>query len=413
MDDGQYQHWLLSSPALTELVSQSLGTEVAESHNVGSTRVMRVIARMNVGGPAVQVSGLMRELPPSEFEQVLITGYCADDEADYLETQAPDVPATRIEGLGRAIRTPDDARALGTLIGHMRRFRPHIVHTHTAKAGVLGRLAAKLSGTRPKIVHTYHGHLLHGYFSPAKTRAVIAMERGLARQTHRLVAVGDQVRDDLLHAGIGRLDQYTVIPPGLTLNMTLSRQGARLALGLDDRPVIAFIGRLTRIKRPDRFAEVSASIQQLGYGVQFLVAGDGDEAQRLAAEIAHRHLPIQMLGWRSDIDVILAASDAVILTSDNEGTPISLIQAALAGIPVVATDVGSVKDVVTDGHTGWLTAPTAPALTQAVQQFLDDPAQGRSFGEQAQSQARLRYGVERLARDYAHIYRNVMISPSR
>ena len=166
---------------------------------------MRVIARMNVGGPAVQVSGLMRHLPEDEFDQQLLTGWCADDEADYLHTQAPDIQATRVDGLGRAIRLGDDARALAVLVRRMRAFRPHIVHTHTAKAGILGRAATRLAGTGSATVHTFHGHLLHGYFSPAKTRAVIALESALARGTDRLVAVGPQVREDLLAAGVGQV----------------------------------------------------------------------------------------------------------------------------------------------------------------------------------------------------------------
>lgn len=369
---------------------------------------MRVIARMNVGGPAVQIAGLMRELKAPDFEQMLVTGYCADDEADYIETQAPDVACTRIQGLGRAINTRDDLKALTSLVGFIREFDPQIVHTHTAKAGILGRAAARISGKRPKIVHTYHGHLLHGYFSPAKTRAVIALERALAKRTDRLVAVGDQVRDDLLNVGIGQLNQYDVVPPGLALDMPTSREDARALLGLDHRPVISFIGRLTKIKRPDRFVQAASIVHSRGHAVEFLVAGDGSESQALTQAIDRGRLPVRMLGWRSDIDVILAVSDAVILTSDNEGTPISLIQAALAGLPVIACNVGSVKDVVTDGQTGWLTQPDPQSLADAVIDLLLDPERGRVMGAQAQRQARVRYGVQRLAHDYATIYHTLV-----
>lgn len=369
---------------------------------------MRVIARMNVGGPAVQIAGLMRELKAPNFEHVLITGYCAGDEADYVETQAPDITCSRIQGLGRAIDAREDLKALASLVGLVREFDPHIVHTHTAKAGILGRVAARISGMRPKIVHTYHGHLLHGYFSPTKTRAIITLERTLAKRTDRLVAVGDQVRTDLLDAGIGRPEQYNVVPPGLTLDMTISREEARTLLGLDDRPVISFIGRLTQIKRPDRFAKVAANIRGSGFPVQFLVAGEGSEAQSLRQAINSDNLPIRMLGWRSDIETVLAASDAVILTSDNEGTPISLIQAALAGLPVIASNVGSVKDVVLDGETGWLVPPNAEALSQAVKELLANPQQGEVLGSRAQVHANSLYGVDRLARDYADIYHGLV-----
>ena len=378
-------------------------------------RVLRVIARMNVGGPAVQVSGLMRELVAPDFEQLLLTGYCASDEADYLETQAPDVSATRIEGLGRALKASDDLRALGTIVRHIREFEPDIVHTHTAKAGVLGRLAARASRAKPRVVHTFHGHLLHGYFSPPMTRAVIELERLLARGTDALVAVGPQVRDDLLEARIGRPNQYSVIPPGLSLAPTLDRAAARAVLGVGDGPVVAFVGRLTAIKRPDRFADVAEAVRDRGLDVTFLVAGAGDLAGELEQRVHHQRLPVKMLGWRSDVELILAAADAVILTSDNEGTPVSLIQAALAGLPVIATDVGSVKDVVVDQETGWLAPTDATALANAVETWLSLPDFGQSVGQAARVRAETVYGVQRLAADYAEVYsrlvRNQTLQP--
>jgi len=367
---------------------------------------MRIIARMNVGGPAVQVSGLMRHLPSDEFDQRLVTGWCSDDEADYLLTQAPDVEADRIEGLGRAIKPGDDARALASLVSRIRDFRPHIVHTHTAKAGTLGRLAAKLAGTGAATVHTFHGHLLHGYFSPAKTKAVIAVEAALARGTERLVAVGPQVRDDLLAAGIGRAAQFAIIPPGLELPPALARDEARTSLGLPgDAPVISFIGRLATIKRPDRFIEVVEHVHRMRPDVRFVVAGDGDGAE-LIRQAAER-LPITMLGWRDDVQDILAASDAVLLTSDNEGTPLSLIQAALMGLPVVATRVGSVPAVVIDGQTGWLADPDPDSLARATLAFLADPAEAQHRGANAQQRAQRLYGVQRLAEDHAALYREI------
>ncbi|MDP2014955.1 MAG: glycosyltransferase, partial [Actinomycetota bacterium] len=142
-------------------------------------RVMRIIARMNVGGPAVEVVGLMRHLDAERFDHQLYTGWCAPDEADYLLTQAPDVPVHRVDGLGRAVRLGDDILVVNRLRKAIRDFRPDIIHTHTAKAGVIGRTAAMLAGTNAALVHTFHGHLLHGYFSPNKTKAVIALEKYL------------------------------------------------------------------------------------------------------------------------------------------------------------------------------------------------------------------------------------------
>ena len=374
-------------------------------------RVLRLIARMNVGGPAIQVTGLMRTLDTQRFDQRLYTGWCAADEADYLLTQAPDVPVHRIDGLGRAVRPGDDVLALQRMHRAIRSFRPHIIHTHTAKAGALGRSTALATRSGALLVHTFHGHLLHGYFSPATTRALIQFERALAKRTSRLVAVGPQVRDDLLAAGIGTAGQYQIIAPGLEFPEPPSRSQARADLGIAESSlVISLIGRLTAIKRADRFADMADLLRQRlpGTDLRFLVAGDGEQAERLAAAIQSRQLPITMLGWRSDIARLLAATDVLALTSDNEGTPISLIQAAMAAVPVVASDVGSVKDVVIDGVTGLLAAPSAPALADRVQLLVEQADLRRRMGLAARAHAEGRYGVQRLASDHADLYEKLL-----
>lgn len=364
---------------------------------------------MNVGGPAVQISGLMRGLDSRLFDQHLITGYCSNDEADYLETQAPDVAAQRIRGLGRAVNFTDDIRALKELTTTIRQFNPDIVHTHTAKAGLIGRLSAKASLRRIHLVHTFHGHLLHGYFSPRRTRAVIAVEKSLAAATDRLVAVGPEVRDDLLAAGIGTRGKFEVIPPGLQMGVIPSKGQARLELGLADQgPVVLMLGRLTSIKRPDRFVEVVKRVSSQLPGTTFIVAGAGDKQAELADACEAHSLPVKMLGWRSDVERLLAASDLLVLTSDNEGTPLSLIQAALAGVPVVSTDVGSVRHIVQDGETGLLCPPDAKALADAISRLISDPDKRARMGKVAKDQAGARYSVDRLVQDHANLYRKLV-----
>ena len=366
---------------------------------------MRVISRMNVGGPAVQVSGLMRRLPADVFEQRLFVGQCDEDEVDFLETQAPDVEFTHVPGLGRAPRALDDGRALRSLERAIRRFRPHVVHTHTAKAGALGRVASILARTGAARVHTFHGHLLHGYFGPAATRALIATERALAASSDRLVAVGPQVRDDLLAAGIGTRDQFAVIPPGLELGVLPDWLAAREMLGLrPGGPVVAFIGRLAPIKRVDRFIEVVRRVVHDVPNVQFVAAGGGHDELLLRRAVAAEQLPVRVLGWRSDVETVLAASNLILLTSDNEGTPVSLIQAALAGVPAVAADVGSVRDVVVDGETGWLALPNGPDLASRTVHALRTTGELQRRGRLAQASAVERYGVGRLAQDHSRLY---------
>jgi glycosyltransferase involved in cell wall biosynthesis len=369
------------------------------------TRVMRVIARMNVGGPALQVTGLVEGMDASRFEHRLYTGYVEEDEGDHLELRAPHLPVTRVVGLGRAPAPLDDVRALRTLVREMRSFRPHVVHTHTAKAGVLGRVAARMSGV-PSVVHTYHGHLLHGYFSPAVTRGVVQVERGLARRTDRLLSVGERVRDDLLAAGIGRPEQYLVVPPGIALPAPPPREEARRELGLSDEDlVVTFVARLTAVKQPHRFVELAARVARDRPGTVFLVVGEGDLLPGLKALAAEQGGGVRFLGWRGDVERVYAATDLVVLTSDNEGMPVSLIEAALCGVPAVATRVGSVAEVVLDGESGLLVdAGDAGGLAQAVRRLLDDDVLRSRMAERARQHASARFSRSRLVDDLETLY---------
>lgn len=358
---------------------------------------------MNVGGPAVLIASTMRGLDPDAFDVRLITGFCDVDEADYLDTAATDIEAIRLDGLGRSVNARADLSSVHRLSALLRELQPDVVHTHTAKAGVVGRAAVSLSRTKAKVVHTYHGHLLHGYFSPTKTRAVVMAERLLARRTDRLVVVAPQVRDDLLAAGIGRPDQYEVIAPGVELGTLPDTAFARSALGLPSgRPVITMMGRLTGIKRPDRFADAVRQVHRLRPDAHFAVAGSGDLEDVLRAQVAD--LPVTMLGWRSDIETVLAASDALVLTSDNEGTPLSLIQAGLAGLPVVATNVGAVSSVVADHVTGILVGPDAGQVAAGIMDLLDNPVSARALGSTAAVRMARDYGMATMIERHADLY---------
>lgn len=365
-------------------------------------RVLQVITRLGVGGPALMASVLLRGLDPERFDHRLYTGSLAEGEADYRALRAPDVPVHMVPELGRSVRALDDLRALAKLTRAMREFRPDIVHTHCAKAGILGRLAAAATGV-PARVHTFHGHLLHGYFGPVKTGLIVRAERTMGRLSTRLVTVGDQIRTDLLEAGIGTPDQYYVIPPGTSLGPLPSRAHARAQLGLpQDAPVVAYVGRVTRIKRPDRLAEVARLVTAAMPEARFVVCGSGDLLPEIADEPALRHL-----GWRADVETVYAAADAILLTSDNEGTPLSLIEAAHAGVPAVSTDVGSVSDVVTHAVTGFLTIPDARALAAHLIPLLRDPALRDRLGRNARLVAADRFADSRFVSEMEAVYESL------
>ena len=377
-------------------------------------RVMRIIARMNVGGPAVQVSGLMREFDSHDFDHRLYTGFCTTDEADYLDLVATDVKATRVEGLGRRVSLGGDVKAFVYLIQEIRRFKPHIIHTHTAKAGFLGRVASILSFHSSIRVHTFHGHLLNGYFGAFKRKLVIIAEHVLALFTHELLAVGNKVRQDLLAVRIGKPSSFSLMPPGLEIGHLPNKLESQESLGLSTTTLqCAFIGRVTQIKRPDRFLDVVSEIQRRGVELDFFIAGDGELLDTCREKIASKHLPVKVLGWQNNIEKVLAAADIVVLTSDNEGTPLSLIQAGMAELPVVATRVGSVPEVVIDGTTGFVTNLDVQEITQALEKLVADSALRARTGLAAKEFTLANFSVKRLVHDHEELYKKLLANQAK
>ena len=381
---------------------------------IGPIRVMRIIARMNVGGPAVQVSGLMRNMNSSEFDHRLYTGFCADDEADYLNTVAKDVYAVRIEGFGRRVSFRGDLRAFYTLVKEIRNFKPHVIHTHTAKAGFLGRIASILSFHPSIRIHTFHGHLLNGYFGPFKRSLVVLAERILARLTHQLLAVGDKVRQDLLLAGIGKPEKFGLMPPGLEIGKLPNKKDVISFFGLSEQTLqCAFIGRVTQIKRPDRFLDVVSESKKRGLAIEFFIAGDGELLQNCRERITREDLPVKVLGWQSDMEQVLSAADIVILTSDNEGTPLSLIQAGMAELPVVTTRVGSVPEVVLDGITGIVTSLDVQQIADALEKLATSAELRVQMGNSARKFTLANFGVKRLVNDHEVLYKKLIANRAK
>jgi glycosyltransferase involved in cell wall biosynthesis len=375
---------------------------------------MRIIARMNVGGPAVQVSALMRGFDGSEFDHRLFTGFCASDEADYLDSVATDVKAARIVGFGRRISIGADIRAFVALVKEIRRFKPEVIHTHTAKAGFLGRIASIVSFQHSVRVHTFHGHLLNGYFGKFKRSLVVISEKLLAIFTDQLLAVGDKVRQDLLSAGIGFENRFRLMPPGLSVGVLPDRKESCESFGLSDSQLhCAFIGRITQIKRPDRFLDVVAEVKKRNIDLDFFIAGDGDLLPSLRKRVTTENLPVTILGWQSNIEKVLSAADIVLLTSDNEGTPLSLIQAGMSALPVVTTNVGSVPEVVLDGVTGFVTSIEIQEIADALETLAKSRELRVKLGTAARAFTLEHFGVQRLVNNHQDLYKELLSSQAK
>lgn len=377
-------------------------------------RVVRVIARLNIGGPAIHATLLHERLDPARFASTLVSGSEEAGEGNYLALHGRATHLETLPDLGREIRPLRDVATLARLTAMIRRLQPHVVHTHTAKAGAVGRAAAMLAGV-PVIVHTYHGHVLRGYFSPAKTAVYRAIERGLARRTDRLLAVTPRVRDELLALGVGTAAQYRAVPLGFDLAPLLvaeRRRGElRAELGLGEAPLVGIVARLVPIKAHEVFLAAAARVSQQKPAVRFLVIGDGERRQALEAQAATLGLGgvVRFLGWRADIDRLYADIDVVALTSRNEGSPVALIEAMAAGRPVVSTEVGGVADVVEHGVSGLL-APMddAAALAGHILALLAAPDLRERMGRHGRIRVAATYGADRLVSDIESLYEELV-----
>lgn len=363
---------------------------------------------MNVGGPAWQVSVLTSGFANDQFESQLIVGEVGEGEADFHELRVPDLPVLRIPALGRSVQAGDDIRAFFAIRRVIRDYQPDIVHTHTTKAGLLGRIAAVVCRV-PIRVHTFHGHVLHSYFGKIATHGVRLVEGFLARQTTALIAVGERVRDELLEAGVGRAEQYAVIPPGVAPCELRDRVSTRAELELPaDQPIILFAGRLTAIKRTDRLVEAMKLVLEQFPDAVLAIAGEGDrleETRNLAQPLGSS---VRFLGWHQDMVSLYAAADCAVLASDNEGMPVTLIEAAMAGVPSVTTNVGSASEVVIDGVTGFVVSPDSVALAKGLVRLLTGDRR-RTMGAAARDRATTVFDSKRLISDHLELYKGLLI----
>jgi glycosyltransferase involved in cell wall biosynthesis len=391
-----------------------------------SIRIARIITRLNVGGPAIQAIEMSERLESIGFHTLLIHGSLGAGEADmrYLVGSNRRFEIAHVPALRRDPSPPADAAAAARIFALLCRFRPRIVHTHMAKAGTMGRAAALLFNatigrrTPARLVHTYHGHVLDGYFSERAAKTFTAIERALARRTDALVAVSAAVRRDLLDRHrIGDADRFRVVPLGFDLSRLAAlgaadRSAARAQLGIDaDACVASFVGRLTGIKRPEVFIEAADLVARADRRARFLIAGGGElePAVRAAADARGLAARVSFLGWRRDVAPVYAASDLVVVTSRNEGTPVALIEGMAAAIPGVCFAVGGVPDVIAAPDLGVLVPDgDVDALAAAIRRLFDDDRRRTDMGARGRASVVERFGVERLTRDLAALYRELV-----
>jgi glycosyltransferase involved in cell wall biosynthesis len=385
-------------------------------------RILRIHNRLITGGPSLNALYLTKYLS-SQFETLLIVGEKEDHEQNaYFLAEQMGIKPVLIPDMGRSIHPLKDYKAYKKVQKIIRDFKPDIVHTHSAKPGAVGRLAAS-SLNIPAIVHTYHGHVFHSYFGKLKTKLIINTERYLAKRSHALIAISDQQRNELTEDfHIADRDKFKVIPLGFELkkfseNQEEKRKKFRQEFNLrDDEIAIGIIGRLVPIKNHDLFLEgISYVLSTASKKIKAFIIGDGEtrqalegRANQLNIRFSHDHDPNASLiftSWRNDIDVINAGLDIIALTSLNEGTPVSLIEAQAANKPIVSTRVGGIGDIVLENETALLSETNdIRSFQENLLRLVEDDEMRNSFNQRGARHVQGKFSVERLANDMSDLY---------
>ena len=383
--------------------------------------IARVIARLNVGGPATQAVLMTDAFRRKGYNTLLIAGEVAQGE-ESMEYLARDknVQTVRLGSLSRRIAFFPDLQSLWQLIRIFRRERPTVLHTHTAKAGASGRVAAMLTCV-PVRVHTFHGHVFHGYFSPWVTRLFIAIERLLASHTDCVIAISESQKHELASVyKIAPPDKIVVVPLGFQLDQFCENNQEVCALNLTNtgptKPNVGWIGRMTAIKDPQLFVESAALTES---AAKFTMVGDGELRSACETQIAASGLDekVSIVGWQRNLRQIYSDFDLLVLTSINEGTPLAILEAMASGKTFVATDVGGVRDLMVGAgrrENGWerfdngiLTPRNPQIIGRAIDYLLSHEQLRQNLGRIGQAFVRSRYSDERLASDLENLYLHI------
>jgi len=360
-------------------------------------RVLHVIARLNVGGTARYITQLANELPKHGIETFVATGFVQGAEVEDESAQSIDI--IRIPSLGRSLNPIKDHFARKQLEKVIAQVKPDIIHTHTFKAGYVIRMKKQ----SVPVIHTFHGHLLDDpEFSGFKSKVIVEVERMLAKKSIKLVTVGRKVGEELLQQRIGTKDQYVNIPPGVLAIEPTTKVQALKNLNLEDngQSVIGWIARVTGVKNPMLALEVADAMPD----THFVLAGGGDLLEQVKAAAPTN---VSVIGWAQAEDVF-GASDIILSTSENEGMPVALIEAQLAGKPVVATDVGSVSEVLLNHETGIVTNKNAGSIALALESLLLDKQKRIEMGTLATSRANALFSVDRMINAHIALYKSIV-----
>jgi glycosyltransferase involved in cell wall biosynthesis len=359
-------------------------------------KVIQIIARMNQGGTSRWIENLVLGLRQKGHTVVLLSGNVESNEIE--DPIFIKLDGVRIAGLGRSVSLLGDLKSILKIRSLIKSEKPDLINTHTAKAGAIGRIAA--IGLKTKVVHTFHGHLLYGYFSPLKTKLIINIEKFLALISDALIAVGQKTKVELIGAGVTKSEKMFSIAPAVKKELNSNTHSLRQAFEIKDSEfIVGWLGRLTQIKRPDRVIELANALPK----ISFLIGGQGELQETL-----ERNLPsnVRLIGWVEPFD-FWPICDVALLTSDNEGMPTALIEAALCGIPIVAEGVGSVSEIVHPGVNGYLVSNFDERLN-AIVELQEDAVRRQKLGAGSSESSEKNFSIERFISEHESIYNSVI-----
>lgn len=389
-------------------------------------RVLRIINRFNLGGPTYNAAYLSKYLPP-EFETLLVGGMKDDSEGSSLHIlNQLGLEPVILDEMRRVVNLPQDRLAYQKIKELIRTFKPDIVHTHASKPGALGRMAAAQMGV-PVIIHTFHGHSFHSYFNAFTTSFYRRIERYLASRSSCIIALSEQQKDELVNQHrICKAEKVRIVPLGFDLDrfqmdITEKRKAFRRAFHItDDEIAIGIIGRLVPVKNHDLFLKAMAILKhRTQKKIRAFIVGDGQEKSRIMnlctelglsySETVDARATVTFTSWLKDIDHVNAGMDIVCLTSKNEGTPVSLIEAQASNKPIVSTNVGGIENIVISGRTALLSETNNHVtLANNLLRLIEDDELRQTFGSDGWAFVRDKFHYQRLAEDTANLYKELM-----
>jgi glycosyltransferase involved in cell wall biosynthesis len=364
-------------------------------------RVLHVIARMNVGGTATYIANLIHGLEKLGVSNLLVMGNVPKGEAE--DSVIDTLKYQRIEQLSRELSFTRDRKAHKEIEKVIESFRPDLIHTHTFKAGLLVRLRKR----DIPVIHSFHGHHLYDpEFGFLKRNVLNIIERLLAPRATRFITIGKKVRDELLEVGIGRARQYLSIAPGIAPLELVDETSVRKRFGFSqDETLVLWLGRFTQVKRPDKVIEIARLLPK----IRFVMAGGGELLDKVKIDAPRN---VTFVGFQ-DKNEMWSIADIALCTSDSEGMPLSLIEAQMAGVPVVSTDVGSVSEILEDGVTGYLARKDIKDMAAKIEMVIEDLESGAKLGKAATLRAKREFSSSVMADAHLGLYKEVLDKVSR